>query len=119
MMMMMPTPVLPQDKVDAYSADVVAAYAESFVQDAIYGAAVRLAANERVLAAAQAAHAAEVERVAAENARLAALHAREVEEKLVKEEQHRQVGARGDTAAGAVTEGGAGNRGKGWASGRC
>jgi hypothetical protein len=54
--------------------------------------------------AAEAAHAAEVARVEAENARLAEMHAREVEDKLFREEQHRMVG-------GGQTWGGGGRRG--------
>jgi hypothetical protein len=52
------------------------------------------------LQAAEAAHAAEVARVQAENARLAEGHAREVEDKLFREEQHRMVGIRGEGGGG-------------------
>jgi hypothetical protein len=38
-----------QDKVEKYAADVIAAYADSFVKEAIYGAATRITANDRLV----------------------------------------------------------------------
>jgi len=55
------------------------------------GAALRTAANEMALAEARAAHKAEVERITAENARVATLHQEEVQEKIVKEQQYAKV----------------------------
>lgn len=93
-----PHPVtLPQCRnkvlIDKYGEDVIAAYAQGFVKDVVMGASLRTAANYLMLAAAQAAHQAEFDRVTAENARVAALHASEVKEKLLKEQQYIKVGA--------------------------
>lgn len=76
---------------DKYAADVVACYARGFVKDVVMGAALRTAANELTLAAARAAYEADVERIAAENARVAALHTQEVQEKIAKEQQYKQL----------------------------
>jgi hypothetical protein len=38
-----------QDKVEKYAADVIAVYADSFVKEAIYGAATRITANDRLV----------------------------------------------------------------------
>ena len=77
--------------IDKYGDDVIAAYAQGFVKDVVMGASLRTAANHLMLAAAQAAHLAEFERVTAENARVAALHASEVKEKQFKEQQYTKV----------------------------
>ena len=79
--------------IDKYGDDVIAAYAQGFVKDIVMGASLRTAANHLMLAAAQAAHLAEFERVTAENARVAALHASEVKEKQFKEQQYTKVGS--------------------------
>lgn len=66
-------------------------YGESFVREAIMGGAIRTVANERIVKAAEQAFEAECERVRAENERVAALHLREVEDKLAREEAYRMV----------------------------
>lgn len=115
-----------QDAVDQYALDVLGAYAESFVQDIVMNASVKAATNDRLikvkgagcrffeilmvllsaeqlrcispLQASQAAHAAETARIKAENERMAAAHTAEVEDKVFREERHRQVCARSAAA---------------------
>ena len=54
-------------------------------------ASLHTAANEMAMAAAQAAHEAEVARITLENDRVAALHQEEVQEKIAKEQQYAKV----------------------------
>ena len=84
-----------KDLLDKYTQDVLGSYARGFVRDVVMGAALRTAANEMALASAQEAHKAEVERITAENARVAVLHAAEVQEKIAKEQQYKMVGGMG------------------------
>ncbi|KAL6753098.1 hypothetical protein V8C86DRAFT_2438700 [Haematococcus lacustris] len=78
-----------QDKIDAYVAEVVGVYADSYVREALFGAATRIAANKQRTEAAEAEYAAQEAFTIAENARLAQAHAAEVEDKVFREEQFR------------------------------
>lgn len=60
---------------EKYARDVVGVYADSYVRDAVLGGAVRMAANHRILEAAKAAHAVEVERIRV-SMLLSAVHSR-------------------------------------------
>ena len=86
-----------KDLIDRYAQDVLSSYARGFAKDVVMGAALRTAANEMALATAQAAHKAEVDRITAENIRVAALHKEEVQEKAVKEQQYLKVESKGGT----------------------
>lgn len=80
-----------KDLIDSYTQDVLSSYARGFAKDVVMGAALRTAANEMALATARAAHKTEVDRITAENIRVAALHQEEVQEKAAKEQQYLKV----------------------------
>jgi hypothetical protein len=80
--------------VDKYAKDVINCYARGFAKDVVMGAALRTAVNDLRLVAAQHAYENEVENIKKENARIASLHAAEVEVKVLKEQQYKKVRCR-------------------------
>lgn len=66
------------------------AYAESFAQEVTW-AALRSAANALTLSRAREEHEAEAKRIEAENARVASLHAKEVESRMKQERGHKEA----------------------------
>ncbi|GAX82053.1 hypothetical protein CEUSTIGMA_g9481.t1 [Chlamydomonas eustigma] len=77
--------------VDKYATDVINCYARGFAKDVVMGAALRTAVNDQRLAAAQRAYEIEVDNIKKENARIASLHAAEVEVKMLKEQQYKKA----------------------------
>ena len=80
-----------KDVVEKYVSEVIVAYANAFVTDVLHGACVRAAANELANDAARRAHEGACAKVREHNAKTAAAHAAEVQEKQCKEEQYVQV----------------------------
>lgn len=70
-------------------------YAAGFVKDVIHNAAIHTIANAAIVEAAREAHEAEVLRVKEENDRIAELHALEVDDRFVKEQEDEKVRAWG------------------------
>lgn len=78
-----------------YADRVVRTYAAGFVKDVIHNAAIHTIANAAIVEAAREAHEAEVLRVKEENDRIAELHALEVDDRFVKEQEDEKVRAWG------------------------
>ena len=79
-----------KDAIERYKKEVTQCYAEAFAREVTW-AALNSAANALVLSRAKSEHEAEVKRIEAENARVALLHAKEVESKLSQERTHKEL----------------------------
>jgi len=80
-----------REAVNKYINDVLKAYSSTFVRDVIIGRCVKAVTNERLIKAAVSAHTAECNRIRAENAAVADLHTKEIENKRQKEAQFKQA----------------------------